>query len=289
MWSKLSTSTAFLLAFVIAALASACQQTRSAKVNPRNVIQRAIDRIVTLVLESSRTRRCRRVLLIHCRQVTIVVSCVEILSCSSYVAHALNGLFSLFLFQFHLLDVETSRVLLEFFLQVVLLHICLVLFGLLPISLSVDNGQNREHYRKSEEKSCVDVLKQLILSVRKRSCGDKNAETRLAPMVVQETEVALDAFQTELLEGKNDAEKEEVKVHNCIMRRLQLNHGESQSSDRDKQDRAGEVHVLAHLLESAHVVCAAANLGFSTFSLFLIFFAARNGCFIVILVGRQVL
>ena len=109
-------------------------------------------------------------------------------------------------------------------------------------------------------------------------------------MVVQETEIALDTFQTELLEGKNDAEKEEVKVHNCIMRRLQLNHGESQSSDRDKQDRAGKVHVLAHLLESAHVARDAATLGFSTFSsLFLIFLAARSGGFIVILVGGQVL
>ena len=178
---------------------------------------------------------------------TIVVSCVEILSCSSYVAHALNGLFSLLLLQFHLLDVETSWILLEFLLQVVLLRICLVFFRLLPISLSVNNGQNREHYCKSEEQSCIDVLKQLILSIRKRSCGDEHAETRLSPMVVQETEVALDAFQTELLEGKNDAEEEEVKVHNCIMRRLQLNHGESQSSDRDKQDRAGEVRVLANL------------------------------------------
>ena len=124
------------------------------------------------------------------------------------------------LLQFHLLDVETSWVLLEFLLQVVLLRICLVFFRLLPISFSVNKGQNREHYRKSEEQSCIDVLKQLILSVRKRSCGYEHAKTRLSPMVVQETEVALDAFQTELLEGKNDAEEEEVKVHNCIMRRL---------------------------------------------------------------------
>ena len=108
-------------------------------------------------------------------------------------------------------------------------------------------------------------------------------------MVVQETEIALYTFQTELLEGKNDAEKEEVKVHNCIMRRLQLNHGESQSSDRDKQDCAGKVHVLAHLLESGHVARDAANFGFSTFSLFLIFFTARKVDFLVIFVGGQVL
>ena len=120
-----------------------------------------------MVLEPGRTRRCRRVLLIHCRQVTIVVSCVEILGGSGYVAHALNGLLSLLLLQFHLLDVETRWVLLEFLPQVVLPHICFVLFGLLPISLSVNERQNREHNRKSEEQSCIDVLKQLVLSVRK--------------------------------------------------------------------------------------------------------------------------
>ena len=120
-----------------------------------------------MFLEPGCTRRCRRVLLVHCRQVTIVESCVEILSCSSYVAHALDSLFSLLLLQFHLLDIETGWVLLEFLLKVVLLHICLVFFGLLPISLSVNYRQNREHNRKSEEQSCIDVLKQLVLSVRK--------------------------------------------------------------------------------------------------------------------------
>ena len=133
------------------------------------------------------------------------------------------------LLQFHLLDVEARRVLFEFLLHFEVLHVCLVPFGFLFVSLAVNDRQNRKHGPEYAEKGCIDVLNHLILSVGKRNLGDEHAKACLAPMVVQEAEVALNALQPELLECKNDAKEEEVEIHDCIMRRLQLNHGEAQS------------------------------------------------------------
>ena len=96
-------------------------------------------------------------------------------------------------------------------------------------------------------------------------------------MVVQESEVALDGFQTELLESQHDAKEQEVKVHNGVMHVLQLYNGESKGSHSDKRDRAAEEQVFAHLLEGALVLLRLggfpplflAHLGIRTILLFI--------------------
>ena len=80
------------------------------------------------------------------------------------------------------------------------------------------------HDREDEEKDCeqeeirrVHVLENLVLRIGEGGCSDEGAEDGLAPVVVQEPEVALDGFQTELLESKDDTKEQEVKVHNGVM------------------------------------------------------------------------
>lgn len=53
-------------------------------------------------------------------------------------------------------------------------------------------------------------------------------------MVVQEAEVALDRFQTQLLQSEHHAEEHEVEVHDGFMHALQINNSKPESRNRQQ-------------------------------------------------------
>ena len=113
-------------------------------------------------------------------------------------------------------------------------------------------------------------------------------------MIVQEAEVPSDCFEAELLQSEDDAKEKEVDVHNALMHALRLNHGEPDSSYCNKQDRAGQEHILGHFLERGLVPLHLPLFGIQ----FLMVFAARCFtsrivllfiCRIIIKIGRHVI
>lgn len=66
------------------------------------------------------------------------------------------------------------------------------------------------------------------MCVGQRSRSDEETEAGLAPVIVQEAEVTLDAVKSYLLQGEHDAEEEEVEVHDHVMCGLHFDHSEPQ-------------------------------------------------------------
>ena len=145
------------------------------------------------------------------------------------------------------------------------------------VCLAIHDCKDDKQDGEQEEVRRVHVLENLVLGVGEGGRGDESAEDGLAPVVVQESEVALDGFQTELLESQDDTKEQEVKVHNGVMHVLQLHNSETKGSHSDKRDRAAEEQVFAHQLEGALVLLSLggfpslllAHLGVRTILLFI--------------------
>ena len=97
------------------------------------------------------------------------------------------------------------------------MHFCLIQLKAFVVRFAVHDREDDIQDREKEEVRRVHVLEDLVLRVGEGSRGDEGAEDGLAPVVVQEAEVALDGFQAELLESQHDSKEQEVKVHNGVM------------------------------------------------------------------------
>ena len=129
---------------------------------------------------------------------------------------------------FETVKVKSLRIAFEFLPDQVLLQIDIIFRHSITVSLPVTCRQHSVEERKNEKKCGTNILQYLVLIVRQRGLGYEDTEKSLTPVIVQESEVALDVAHACLLHGKHHTKEQEIKVHDTFMCVLHVNNGEPQ-------------------------------------------------------------
>ncbi len=132
-------------------------------------------------------------------------------------------------------NVESGGIALEFLFNQVLLQVDVVFSASITICLPVASRQNSVENRENEKKCGTNILQYLVLIVRQGRLGNEYTEKSLAPVIVQESEVAFDIAHARLLHGKKYAEEKKIKVHNPFVCILHVYNGESECRDSDQK------------------------------------------------------